>query len=99
MQEFEIYKQGIKLRLARMNDVAGGEFSKRELKIISIVWNHHDEILQEIQNEMTRQAIDDGGGCSVCGDLSGFECICEEEDEMDDELKHYLHPSEDIGFL
>ncbi len=32
---------------------------------------------QEFEDQ-TREAIDMGGGCSRCGDVSGFECICEQ---------------------
>lgn len=40
---------------------------------------------EQIRHEQaTREAIDLGGGCSQCGDLSGFECIC--DDEEDDNL-------------
>jgi|JI7StandDraft_1071085.scaffolds.fasta_scaffold89956_1 hypothetical protein len=28
--------------------------------------------------DATREAIDSGGGCSVCGDISGFNCACED---------------------
>lgn len=39
---------------------------------------------QEYEDE-TRRAIDESGGCSVCGDLDGYSCIC----EMDDD---YVYP-------
>lgn len=34
----------------------------------------------EFENE-TRKAIDMGGGCSRCGDLYGFECICDDDED------------------
>ena len=40
-----------------------------------------DEMEQQEYNEQAAAAIDAGGGCSRCGDLDGFGCICEDEDE------------------
>ena len=40
-----------------------------------------DEEQMEEFLDKTRQAIDESGGCSTCGDLSGFECICEDDDD------------------
>lgn len=39
---------------------------------------------QEQYEAEMRAAIDEGGGCSACGDLDGYSCTC--EDEEDDPL-------------
>lgn len=43
------------------------------------------EIISEQQQQeyevKARESIEACGGCSVCGDLSGFECICRDDDE------------------
>lgn len=36
---------------------------------------------QQEYEDNTREAIEAGGGCPVCGDLSGFECVCRDDDE------------------
>ena len=41
----------------------------------------NEEIKIQDFHDKTAEAIDMGGGCSRCGDLSGFECICDDEDE------------------
>lgn len=41
----------------------------------------HDEIQQQEYNDNMATAIDVGGGCSRCGDLSGFECTCDDEED------------------
>ncbi len=48
----------------------------------------------------TAEAIDAGGGCSQCGDMTGHECICDDDEEEEDELTmicticlHSLPPS------
>ena len=38
-----------------------------------IVMQDHQDFGDEI-----RKAIDESGGCSMCGDLDGFSCICED---------------------
>lgn len=43
----------------------------------------HDEIQQQDYNDNLAAAIDAGGGCSRCGDLDGFSCICDDDDEDD----------------
>lgn len=40
-----------------------------------------DCIEMQLFEDETRRAIDMGGGCSRCGDLSGFECICDDDFE------------------
>lgn len=49
----------------------------------------HDEIQQQEYNDNMAAAIDSGGGCSRCGDLDGFSCICDDEDE------DYFYPYDD----
>ena len=36
---------------------------------------------QEFEDE-TRRAIDMAGGCSRCGDLDGYTCICDDDDDL-----------------
>lgn len=51
-----------------------------------IVMQDHQEY-----EDKTRESIDLGGGCSNCGDLSGFECGCENEvDEYNEQVEKAL---------
>ena len=53
---------------------------------------------QQDYEDQTRAAYDDGGGCSRCGDLSGYECICDEDDEFNACSQCDGHPAcEDFG--
>ena len=57
----------------------------------------HDEIQQQEYNDNMAAAIDAGGGCSRCGDLTGFECICGDEDEYcceEEEVPYWELPNE-----
>lgn len=54
-------------------------------EIIDISVKIHEIQQQEEFEAKTRAAIDESGGCSVCGDLDGYSCTCEEED-YDEEL-------------
>lgn len=97
--EFQLFTEGIRNRLAKMN-VAGGDFTEREKAIISIVWNRFDEISQEIYQQMERQAIDEIGGCSACGSLDGMDCCCEDdffEEEPEFEFDCALRPDGQCG--
>lgn len=45
-------------------------------------------VIQDQQNfeDETRRAIDEAGGCSRCGDLDGYSCTCNyDEDEYDED--------------
>lgn len=48
----------------------------------------NEEIQIQDYNDNMAAAIDAGGGCSRCGDLSGFECICDDWDEYCCEICH-----------
>ncbi|MCB9020441.1 MAG: hypothetical protein H6546_08930 [Chitinophagales bacterium] len=39
---------------------------------------------QQFAEDETRKVIDMMGGCSVCGDLDGYSCICHDNDDDDD---------------
>lgn len=39
---------------------------------------------QQFAEDETRRIIDEMGGCSVCGDLDGYSCICDDGDDGDD---------------
>lgn len=76
--EFQIYKQGIKKRLSIMN-VPGGDFTTRELAIMSIAWSRNNDLQQEVFEEMTRISIDESGGCSACGSVDEYSCCCDDD--------------------
>lgn len=71
--------------------------SDRELqKIVStcaeiIVVQEHQEMEEE-----TRKAIDEMGGCSTCGDLSGYNCTCDDEDDFYYEFDDDFFSEEDV---
>lgn len=85
-QEYQIFKEEIKQRMLKM-DIPGGQFTKREMAIIAIVWNNHDDIHSSIFQQMTNKAVNESGGCSSCGDLNGHSCTCENDDDELDECQ------------
>ena len=40
-----------------------------------------EEYESQLRDQLERDAIDNVGGCSVCGDLDGFSCICDDDDD------------------
>lgn len=80
--EYTRWKEKVIDRLHR-EDVEKTPPTKRELLLLMIIWTNSDEIDQEIYEENTRQAIDESGGCSQCGDLNGYTCTCEDEEDAE----------------
>lgn len=56
------------------------DFTKRELWIIKTIREKGEEIEVELYNSQMAYAINTSGGCSVCGDLDGYSCICEDDE-------------------
>lgn len=86
--EYMRWKGKVVDRLHR-EDVDKTPLTKRELLLLMIIWNYSEEIDQELYEEAMADAINNGVGCSQCGDLNGYSCICE-----NDELHQDLPPGE-----
>lgn len=87
-EEYTRWKEKVVERLHR-EDVEKTPLTKRELLLLLIAWNQSDEIDQEIYEENMRKAIDEAGGCSQCGDLDGYSCTCDDEDELEEDACGY----------
>lgn len=76
--KYQEWKEAVINRLPVPDQTA---LTKREGLIFEIIYNQSAEIEQEIYDRNMRQAIGEAGGCSVCGDLDGYSCMCEDEED------------------
>ena len=41
-----------------------------------------EEYEDQLRDQLERDAIDNVGGCSACGDLDSYSCVCNEDDPI-----------------
>tara|TARA_R110000772_G_scaffold46246_6_gene105619 strand:- start:6426 stop:6656 length:231 start_codon:yes stop_codon:yes gene_type:complete len=56
-----------------MNEITTQEYEAAK----SIVEQYESQLWDQLE----RIAIDNNGGCSACGDLDGFNCVCDDDDD------------------
>jgi hypothetical protein len=58
-----------------MNEITNQEYQTAKAIV--------EEYEEQLRDQLESDAINKNGGCSNCGDICGFSCVCDDEDEYE----------------